>query len=414
MRASLVLLYCSPESHIHFRCIFHLSDATSNKDRFMFKKKSALQYRTVTVVIVLICSGLISHLSGCAAVNPYYDASKPHHTEQGFKNNYSGPVSKSFFDFLKWQIHRIWNDLPPAPQTPTPVVSADLAFIGSNAKAGANMQPAVTWIGHASTLVQASGLNVLTDPVFSQRASMFASVGPIRTQAPGLSLAQLPKIDVVLISHNHFDHLDINSVVALAKQAGGSPQFIVPLGVKPWMEKLGISKVHEMDWWGSLMVGKVEFMLTPVQHWSARGITDRSQTLWGGWAVFGPDFQWYFSGDTGYTHDFIDTKTRFASRQTQAQGGGFDLALIAVGAYEPRWFMREQHVNPAEAIQIHQELGAKRSMGVHWGTFNLTDEPLDQAPKDLALARQAAHLTENDFFLLAVGETRKLPVRSFP
>jgi N-acyl-phosphatidylethanolamine-hydrolysing phospholipase D len=398
----------------NFDVFFLPSDASSNRNPFMVKKKSALSYRIVAALIVFVCGALIGHLSGCAAVNPYYDPSKPHHTEKGFKNNYSGPVSKSFFDFLKWQIRRIANDLPPAPQTPTPVVPADLAFISSNAKAGTNMQPAVTWIGHASTLVQASGLNVLTDPVFSQRASMFNSVGPIRTQAPGLSLEQLPKIDVVLISHNHFDHLDINSVIALAKQAGGSPQFIVPLGVKPWMENLGISKVHEMDWWESFMVGKVEFMLTPVQHWSARGITDRSHTLWGGWAVFGPDFQWYFTGDTGYTHDFIDTKARFSARQTQAQGGGFDLALIAVGAYEPRWFMQEQHINPAEAIQIHQELGAKRSMGVHWGTFNLTDEPLDQPPKDLAIARKAAHLEEDAFFLLAVGETRKLPVRSHP
>lgn len=371
-------------------------------------------YRILGTIIVLICAGLISHLSGCAAVNPYYDRSKPHHTEQGFKNSYSGPVSKSFLDFLKWQIHRIANDLPPAPQSLTPVVSADLVFIRSNAKAGVNMQPAVTWIGHASALVQASGLNVLTDPVFSRRASMFDSVGPIRTQAPGLSLEQLPIIDVVLISHNHFDHLDINSVLALSKQVGGSPQFIVPLGVKPWMESLGISKVREMDWWQSLMIGKVEFMFTPVQHWSARGITDRSQTLWGGWAVFGSDFQWYFSGDTGYSQDFIDTKARFSSRQSVAKGGGFDLALIAVGAYEPRWFMQEQHINPAEAIQVHLDLGAKRSLGVHWGTFNLTDEPLDQVPKDLTMARKAAHLEADAFFLLAVGETRQFPVRSLP
>lgn len=380
----------------------------------MFKKNSAFMYRILGTIIVLICAGLMSHLSGCAAVNPYYDRSKPHHTEQGFKNSYSGPVSKSFLDFLKWQIHRIANDLPPAPQSLTPVVSADLVFIRSNAKAGVNMQPAVTWIGHASALVQASGLNVLTDPVFSRRASMFDSVGPIRTQAPGLSLEQLPIIDVVLISHNHFDHLDINSVLALSKQVGGSPQFIVPLGVKPWMESLGISKVREMDWWQSLMIGKVEFMFTPVQHWSARGITDRSQTLWGGWAVFGSDFQWYFSGDTGYSQDFIDTKARFSSRQSVAKGGGFDLALIAVGAYEPRWFMQEQHINPAEAIQVHLDLGAKRSLGVHWGTFNLTDEPLDQVPKDLTMARKAAHLEVDAFFLLAVGETRQFPVRSLP
>jgi N-acyl-phosphatidylethanolamine-hydrolysing phospholipase D len=380
----------------------------------MLKKNIKFKYRIAGAIIFLFCVGLVSHLSGCAAVNPYYDPKKPHHTEQGFKNNYSGPVSKSFIDFLKWQIHRIKNDLPPTAQTPTPVLPADLVFISNNAEAGESMQPAVTWIGHASTLVQASGLNVLTDPIFSQRASMVDSVGPIRTQAPGLSLAQLPKIDVVLISHNHFDHLDVSSVVALSKQVGGSPQFIVPLGVKAWMENLGISKVREMDWWESFFVGKVEFVFTPVQHWSARGITDRSQTLWGGWAVFAADFHWYFTGDTGYTHDFIDTKARFSARQSEQKGGGFDLALIAVGAYEPRWFMKEQHINPTEAIQVHQDIGAKRSMGVHWGTFNLTDEPLDQPPRDLAVARRAANLGEDAFFLLAVGETRKLPVRSIP
>lgn len=378
----------------------------------MLEIKIALKYRIGSTIIFLFSAALISHLPGCAAVNPYYDGAKPHHTAQGFKNNYSGPVSKSFLDFLKWQINRIKNDLPPQAQMSTPVVPADLVFISSNAKAGENMQPAVTWIGHASTLVQASGLNVLTDPVFSQRASLFDSVGPIRTQAPGLGLAQLPRIDVVLISHNHFDHLDVKSVVALSKQVGGSPQFIVPLGIKPWMENLGINKVRELDWWESFVVGKVEFVFTPVQHWSARGIADRSQTLWGGWAVFGTDFQWYFTGDTGYTKDFIDTKARFSARQSEPKGGGFDLALIAVGAYEPRWFMQEQHINPAEAVQVHLDIGAKRSMGVHWGTFNLTDEPLDQPPKDLAIARAAAHLSDDAFFLLAVGETRKLPIRT--
>ena len=153
-----------------------------------------------------------------------------------------------------------------------------------------------------------------------------------------------------------------------------------------------------------------EFHLTPVQHWSARGLTDRSATLWGGWSVFAPDFHWYFTGDTGYSQDFTDTRRHF-SKRWPAPGDGFDLALIAVGAYEPRWFMASQHVNPADAVQIHKDLGTRRSVGVHWGTFALTDESLDQPPKDLALARQAQGLSEQDFFLLAIGETRALPAR---
>jgi N-acyl-phosphatidylethanolamine-hydrolysing phospholipase D len=217
---------------------------------------------------------------------------------------------------------------------------------------------------------------------------------------------------VVLISHNHYDHLDKNSVQALAKSPLGAPLFIVPLGIKPWMESLGITKVVELDWWESRSVGGVEFHFTPVQHWSARGLGDRFQTLWGGWAVFAPDLHWYFSGDTGYSQDFSDTRKRFAPRQAEAQGGGFDLALLAVGAYEPRWFMKEQHVNPAEAVQIHKDLGAKRSVGVHWGTFNLTDEPLDQPPQDLAVALFGQGVADEDFFVMAIGQTRVLPRRT--
>jgi N-acyl-phosphatidylethanolamine-hydrolysing phospholipase D len=351
-------------------------------------------------------------LSGCSAVNPHYNPLKPHHTQEGFKNNYTRVVDKSFGDLLRWQADRIKNNLPPPAQTPTPQTQADQAFIHANATARARMQPAVTWIGHATTLVQASGLNVLTDPVLSERASPVQFAGPKRAQPPGLALAQLPHIDVVLISHNHFDHLDENTVKALAKQAQGAPLFIVPLGIKAWLAGLGISTVHELDWWDTHTVGGVEFVFTPVQHWSTRGVGERNQTLWGGWAVLGPDFHWYFSGDTGYSQDFVDTQKHFAARHTAEKGGGFDLALLAVGAYEPRWFMKEQHINPAEAVQIHQDLRAKRSMGVHWGTFALTDEPLDQPPKDLATARTAAGVADDAFFLLAVGETRQLPARA--
>ena len=274
------------------------------------------------------------------------------------------------------------------------------------------MQPAVTWVGHATMLVQADGLNILTDPVFSNRASPVQFAGPPRAQPPGLSIAQLPPIDVVLISHNHYDHLDIDTVKALANVAPSATLFIVPLGLKVWFKNIGITNVKELDWWESVTVKGVEFNLTPVQHWSARGLGDRSQTLWGGWAVFGPDMHWYFSGDTGYSQDFTDTQKRFASRQTTALGGGFDIALIAVGAYEPRWFMKEQHVNPAEAVQIHKDLKAKRSVGVHWGTFELTDEPLDQPPKDLAMALTAANISDVEFFLLAIGQTRLIAKRS--
>ncbi len=358
---------------------------------------------------------------------------KSHHTAGGFRNNYIGSVTKSLGDFLRWQAHRIRNHLPPPPRLPTPRVVADLDFISRNALAGAGMIPAATWIGHATMLVQASGLNVLTDPVFSARASPVRFAGPSRSQPAGIALHDLPHIDIVAISHNHYDHLDRDSVRALAKQSGGPPLFLVPLGVKAWLAQLGIGHAVELDWWdgyvhaataGSATAGSgpavsrpavsrpavsgpVEFLLTPAQHWSGRGLSDRNKTLWGGWAVLGEDFHWYFTGDTGYSQDFKDVREWLAARQTPERGGGFDLALIAVGACLPRWFMKEQHVDLEEAVQIHLDLGAKRSVGVHWGTFALADDPIDLPLHDLAGARDRKGVAPDAFFLPAVGGTSR-------
>ena len=347
-----------------------------------------------------------------AASNPYYDPAKPHHTPDGFRNNYSDNVEKPLGHVLRWQWEAYRDGLPKPAQTPTPQVAPVLALLKAYT---ASAQPTATWIGHATLLVQAGGLNVLTDPVFSERASPLQIIGPQRAQPPGVLLADLPPIDVVLISHNHYDHLDRSSVVLLNERSAGKTLFLVPLGLKPWMQKLGITHVVELDWWQhhTLQVEErgVEFHLTPVQHWSARGLGDRSETLWGGWAVLGADLHWFFGGDTAYSKDFIDTRAHFAPRQTQALGGGFDLALLPIGAYAPRWFMREQHANPEEAVQIHLDLGAKRSIGMHWGTFSLTDEPLDQPPLDLAAARDKHAMPEEIFSVLKIGETRRLPAR---
>jgi N-acyl-phosphatidylethanolamine-hydrolysing phospholipase D len=338
---------------------------------------------------------------------------KSHHTHKGFRNNYIGSVTKSLGDLLRWQLQRGRDRLPPKPQLPTPQATADLDFLRRNALAGAGMRPAVTWIGHATMLVQASGLNVLTDPIFSTRASPVQFLGPARAQPPGIAPRDLPHVDVVAISHNHYDHLDRASVRALAGQAGGPPLFLVPLGVKSWLAQLGITHAVELDWWEAHVHSgtAVEFQLTPAQHWSGRGLSDRNRTLWGGWAVMGADFHWYFTGDTGYSKDFEDVRERLAARHTPAQGGGFDIALIAVGACLPRWFMKDQHVDIKEAVQIHLDLGAKRSVGVHWGTFALADDPIDLPLHDLAAARRDKGVSEDAFFLLPVGGTRELPRR---
>ncbi len=271
------------------------------------------------------------------------------------------------------------------------------------------MQPTATWIGHATVLLQLGGLNVLTDPIFSERASPFSWVGPQRAQPPGLALAQLPHVDAVLISHNHYDHCDLPSLQALNKQPGGPPLFVVPLGVKAWLADNGIGNAVELDWWQTHTLTGVDIVLTPVQHWSARGVADQLATLWGGYALFAPDFDVFFAGDTGYSKDFKDIHTRFAARQKDR---GFDLALLPIGAYEPRWFMTDQHVNPEEAVRIHQDLHARRSIGVHWGTFELTDEPLDEPPRALARALRQLQVPQTDFVTTPIGQTQRLPRRN--
>jgi N-acyl-phosphatidylethanolamine-hydrolysing phospholipase D len=317
--------------------------------------------------------------------------------------------SRGLADVLRWQ----WQARreQQAPVQPTPTQAVDLDFLARNR--GGAVAPAVTWLGHATVLAQFGGVNLLTDPHCSHRASPFTFSGPQRAQPPAIAPAQMPPIDLVLVSHNHYDHLDVATVQALARQAGGPPLFVVPLGLKTWFARRGIAEVVELDWWQTERLRGVELTLTPVRHWSSRTLGDRMATLWGGFAVLAPDMHLYFGGDTGYSpSNFLDTRAHFAERQSAARGGGFDLALLPIGAYEPRWFMAPQHVNPEESVRIHQELGAKRSLGIHWGTFKLTNEPLDEPPRKLAEMLRAAGLTAADFCVTAIGETLRLAPRT--
>lgn len=354
-------------------------------------------------------------LSSAAAALPATPAAAPpaaapaHHRDGRFQNNRLEFAPRGLLDLMRWRWQARRAGLPRPPLAPTPTVPAELDFLRTNAAAGAAMQPTATWIGHATVLVQMGGLTVLTDPIFSERASPVSWLGPKRAQPPGITPAELPQLDAVLVSHNHFDHCDLPSLRALAAQRGGPPRFLVPLGLKALLEGNGVVNVAELDWWQGQTVKGVEVVMTPAQHWAARGLGDRLRTLWGGWALFAPDFHLFFAGDTGYSPDFADIRARFAPRQP---GAGFDLALLPVGGYEPRWFMREQHVNPEEAVRIHRDLAARVSLGIHWGTFALTDEALDEAPRALAQARRALDVADDAFVVAAIGQTLRLPRRA--
>ena len=333
-------------------------------------------------------------LSACTAYD-YYDPTKPHHGREGFRNNYLHAQMPA--GFWTWQWERWRSGLPkPAPKGgwPMRVLKPDVAFLKANGS-----EATVTWIGHATLLLQLTGLNILTDPHFGEYASPFSFAGPRREVALPLTLAELPHIDIVVISHNHYDHLDRETVEALNAQPGGPPRFFVPLGLKAWFHAEGIDNVTELDWWDHRRERGLAVQLVPTQHWSGRVLADRNKTLWGGWVIEAPGFRFFFAGDTGYSPDFRDIGERF---------GSFDLAALPIGAYEPRWFMRTQHVSPEDAVQIHRDLHARHSVAIHWGTFQLSDEPLDNPPRKLAQALAAAHIPSGQFFVMRHGETRRL------
>lgn len=343
---------------------------------------------------------VIAGTSGCSTRNPHFDARRPHHTPEGFRNNHADVGPDAGGGFLRWQWERLWADLPADAPQRVPVAVSDTTALRKNSR-----DVTVTWISHSTALWQVAGLNILTDPHFSGRASPVSFAGPKRLTRLPLQLADLPRIDLVLISHNHYDHLDRATVLALNAQPGGPPLFVVPLGVDLWLRDEGITRGRALDWWDRHTVdapgGPVQVSLVPAQHWSSRSLFDRNASLWGGFVVQaqggGGPVSLYYSGDTGHSADFAEIGRRF---------GGFDLALIPVGCYLPRWFMQRQHANEDDALRIHADVKSRLSVGVHWGAFRLCDDPIDAPLDGLPAARTRAGVADDAFVLLGLGETR--------
>jgi len=255
---------------------------------------------------------------------------------------------------------------------------------------------AITFVNHATFLIQTGGIAMLTDPVWSERASPFRGIGPKRVRAPGVAFENLPRIDLILLSHNHYDHLDIATLARLRQRF--APTVLAAAGDARLLEPLGWKEIHELDWWDEIRINdalKVTFV--PAQHFSARGLLDRQVSLWGGYMIESRGRRVYFGGDSGYAPHFSDIRARLGSP---------DIAMLGIGAYEPRWFMQPMHMNPAEAVRAHRDLGSRQSIGMHFGTFQLSAEAIDQPQADLARALRENGIAETEFVTLHEGETR--------
>ena len=297
--------------------------------------------------------------------------------DETFSNTDSSVVPKKLSDVIEWRMTK-----EPSPKRVDIEVSNEWQDLDPQSTHYA------IWIGHSSYLINTGDVTVLTDPVFSNRASPVGWAGPERLIPPAMSLEQLPNIDVVVISHNHYDHLDLPSLKILQKN-NPNVVFLVPQGDKALLDSNGMGNVSEFRWWQNIQIKQTEFTFTPVQHWSGRGVTGRNSSLWGGWFVKSPSLSIYHAGDTGYSNDFVVTQKRL---------GTPDVAFIPIGAYKPRWFMKNQHVDPAEAVQIALDLQVTRSFGMHWGTFVLTDEPIKEPRAMLAQALKDRNL-KPEFFI---------------
>lgn len=281
-----------------------------------------------------------------------------------------------------------------AKRTPWPA-AIPVAPVRPPAPAGAGA--AITFVGHSTFLIQSSSGHVLTDPVYAMRAGPFGRLGPRRVRRPAVAFDDLPRIDTVLLSHNHYDHCDLDALRALNSRF--QPRVVTPLGNARLLRSAGIRQIEELDWWQDGSTSPFPVTLTPAQHFSARTPFDRNRALWGGFVFSAGGARIFFAGDSGYAPHFRDVRARC---------GPMDAALLPIGAYEPRWFMKDVHMNPAEAVQAHRDLESPRSIAMHFGTFQLTTEGIDEPLHALDAALDAQGVPRGAFRALEFGESMVL------
>jgi len=317
------------------------------------------------------------------SVKPYKGPVTPHFNGKTFRNP-SQRGAKGFKSIFEYMFKR-QPDKWPSPyedfvrSEPLPVPNKD------------DIQ--YTFVNHSTFLIQHQGLNILTDPIWSKRCSPFQFMGPARTRPPGLKFEDLPPIDLVLVSHNHYDHLDKPTIKKLNQKH--NPQYITPLGVGNVIKKWGGEKITEIDWWQSTNFKDLEIKALPANHFSSRGMFDRDTTQWAGFSILSNNKKIYYVGDTGYSDVF---------KLIGEKEGPFDLSFIPIGAYLPKWFMSPIHVCPEESVMIHNDVGSKKSVAMHFGTFKLADDDPRRSNRELKEALKVALMSEDDFMIPDEGE----------
>jgi N-acyl-phosphatidylethanolamine-hydrolysing phospholipase D len=306
-----------------------------------------------------------------------------------------------FLDFLKWTL--VERRQTPRRPDPDPAVftRADPSYVTPRADPD---QFSLTWVGHTSFLIQIAGLNVLTDPMWSERASPVQFAGPRRWMAPGVEFDRLPPIDAVVLSHDHYDHLDSATVSRIASRYPAAV-WNAPLGVGAFLKQHGARDINERDWWEQTSVASLKLTCVPAQHFSGRTLGRRNRTLWSGWTLRSRNHSVFFAGDTALHPEFATIAERC---------GPFQVAILPIGAYEPRWFMGSVHMNPEDCLKAMSQLVSRQNgrrlvmAAAHWGTFKLTDEPMDEPPAWMGELWQAARLDARDLWIMRHGETRTI------
>jgi L-ascorbate metabolism protein UlaG (beta-lactamase superfamily) len=330
----------------------------------------------VLVIILVVILGI--NFIGWLFSSPVYQGPVSDHFDGKRFINPGGVKPGGFKDLIKWMRHREkspWQEIK------------DTSFGAAPAERIEGDSIVVTFINHSTFLIQTQGLNILTDPIWSKYASPLPFTGPKRMRPPGIRFEDLPPIDIILLTHNHYDHLDIKTMQRLAELYG--PAIYTPLGVGKYLEKKGIGNITGMDWWDEAeTVQGLKLICTPAQHFSGRGTFDRDRTLWSGFALKTEKGSIYYSGDTGYGEFFEQIAERI---------GPVRLSFLPIGAYKPSWFMAPIHTSPADAVKIHKILKSPKSIGMHFGTFPLADDGMDDPVIDLKIALDKEKIHEEEF-----------------